>query len=73
MGTHEIHVAGGREAVSEIRLQLFVFSEILEVLASSRPDTLVVVFSGRPLPAEWNDHLRDAGYELLRRHANQVR
>jgi hypothetical protein len=68
--THEIHIAGGREAVSEIRRQLFVFSEVLEVLATSRPDSLVVVFSGRPRPAEWNGHLRDGGYELLRRPAN---
>jgi hypothetical protein len=68
--THEIHIAGGREAVSEIRRQLFVFSEVLEVLATSRPDSLVVVFSGRPRPAEWNGHLRDAGYELLHRPAN---
>jgi hypothetical protein len=68
--THEIHIAGGREAVSEIRRQLFFFSEVLEVLATSRPDSLVVVFSGRPRPAEWNGHLRAAGYELVRRPAN---
>ena len=71
MQTHEIHIAGGREAVSEIRRQLFAFSEVLEVLATSRPDSLVVVFSGRPRPAEWNGRLRDAGYELLRRPANR--
>jgi hypothetical protein len=68
--THEIHVAGGREAVSEIRRNLFLFSEVLDVLATSRPDSLVVVFSGRPRPAEWNRHLRDVGYELPRRPAN---
>jgi hypothetical protein len=68
--THEIHIAGGRQAVSEIRQQLFFFSEVLEVLATGRPDWLVVVFSGRPRPAEWNAHLRAAGYELLRRPAN---
>jgi hypothetical protein len=68
--THEIHIAGGREAVSEIRRHLFFFSEVLEVLATSRRDSLVVVFSGRPRPAEWNAHLRVAGYELLRRPAN---
>ncbi|HWX96284.1 MAG TPA: hypothetical protein VNZ01_05480 [Solirubrobacteraceae bacterium] len=67
MHTHEIHIAGGREAVSEIRRELFVFSEVLDVLATSRADSLVVVFSGRPRPAEWNGRLRDAGYQLLRR------
>ena len=71
MQTHEIHIAGGREAVSEIRRELFAFSEVLEVLATSRPDSLVVVFSGRPRPAEWNGYLRDAGYQLLNRPANR--
>lgn len=70
MHTHEIHVTGGREAVTEIRGHLFLFSEVLDVLATSRPDSLVVVFSGRPRPAEWNRHLRDAGYELLRSPAS---
>lgn len=69
MHTHQIQVAGGREAVSEIRRQLFVFSEVLDVLASSRADSVVVVFSGRPRPAEWNGHLRDLGYQLHPRHA----
>ncbi|HEV2924069.1 MAG TPA: hypothetical protein VGW98_08555 [Solirubrobacteraceae bacterium] len=73
MHTHEIHVAGGREAVSEIRQRLFLFSEVLEVLATSRPNSLVVVFSGRPRPAVWNGHLRDAGYVLLRNPANPSR
>jgi hypothetical protein len=67
--THEIQVAGGREAVSEIRRQLFVFSEVLDVLATSRADSLVVVFSGRARPADWNGHLRDLGYQLHPRHA----
>jgi hypothetical protein len=67
--THEIHIAGGREAVSEIRRQLFVFPEVLEVLAGSRADSLIVVFSTRPRPAEWNSHLRNAGYQPLRRPA----
>ncbi|MCW3028951.1 MAG: hypothetical protein JWN81_2162 [Solirubrobacterales bacterium] len=69
MHTYEIHVAGGREAVGEIRRQLFAFSEVLEVLATSRADSLVVVFRGRPRPAEWNGQLRDAGYRPLRRPA----
>jgi hypothetical protein len=67
--THEIHIAGGREAVSEIRRELFVFPEVLEVLATSRADALVVVFARRPRPAEWNRHLSDAGYQLIGRTA----
>jgi len=35
MHTHEIQIAGAREAVGEIRRQLFVFPEILDVLATS--------------------------------------
>ena len=69
MYTHEIHIAGGREAVSEIRRELFVFSEVLDVVTTSRADSLVVVFRGRPRPAEWSSRLRDAGYQLLRRPA----
>jgi hypothetical protein len=65
--THEIHITGAREAVSEIRRELFVFPEVLDVLATSRSESLVVVFWGHPRPAEWNGRLRAAGYELRRR------
>jgi hypothetical protein len=64
--TQEIHVTGGREAVSEIRLRLFVFPEILDVLPTSGPDLLVVVIAGRPRPAEWSATLRAAGFDVLR-------
>ena len=36
-----------------IRERLFRFSEVLDVLATSREDTLVVVFVRRPRRAEW--------------------
>jgi hypothetical protein len=65
--THEIHITGALEAVSEIRRELFVFPEVLDVLATSRSNSLVVVFWGHPRPAEWNGHLRAAGYEPRRR------
>jgi hypothetical protein len=65
--TQQIYVARGREAVSEIRLRLFVFPEVLDVLATSKSDSLVVVVDGRPRPAEWSSHLRAAGYEILPR------
>ncbi|MCW3057485.1 MAG: hypothetical protein JWO21_1454 [Solirubrobacterales bacterium] len=66
MHTQEIHVTGARGAVREIRLRLFAFSEVLDVLPTSRLDSLVVVVVGRPRPAEWGLALRAAGYEVLR-------
>jgi hypothetical protein len=68
--THEIHITGARELASEIRLALFVFPEVLDVLAMSRSDSLLVVVWGRPRPAEWNEHLREQGYEPRRRSAS---
>jgi hypothetical protein len=62
--TQEIHVTGGREAVRQIRWQLFAFPEVLDVLAISQSDSLVVVFCGRPRPGEWSRHLQAAGYEV---------
>jgi len=57
--------------VLEIRSELFVFPEILEVFVTGRPDVLVVVCSGRPRPTPWLRTLRAAGYETLaRRHAS---
>jgi hypothetical protein len=67
MHTQEIHVTGGRAAASDIRSRLFAFPEVLDVLPTSRLDSLVVVIAGRPRPAEWSRHLRGAGYEVLRR------
>ena len=66
MHTQEIHVARGRDAVSDIRSRLFVFPEVLDVLATSKLDSLVVVVGGRARPAAWSSHLRAAGYEILR-------
>jgi hypothetical protein len=66
MHTQEIHVTGARGAVREIRLRLFAFSEVLDVLPTSRLDSLVVVVVGRPRPAEWGVALRAAGYQVLR-------
>jgi hypothetical protein len=69
MHTQEIHVTGARGAAREIRLRLFAFSEVLDVLPTSRLDSLVVVVVGRPRPAEWGVALRAAGYEVLRPRA----
>ena len=67
--TCQIGVAEGRDRVNEIRSELFGFPEILEVFITGRPDSLVVVYQGRPRPAEWLRALRAVGYELApRRH-----
>jgi hypothetical protein len=63
MRTHQIQVSNGREALDEIRRELFQFSEVLEVFDTSRPDALVVVCAGRPRPGEWLSALRAAGYD----------
>jgi hypothetical protein len=65
--THQINVSKGRDRVNEIRAELFKFPEILDVFVTGRPDSLVVVCSGRPRPAEWLRALRAVGYEELAR------
>jgi hypothetical protein len=71
--THQIHVSKGRERVTEIRSELFVFPEVLEVFATGRPDALVVVCWGRPRPAAWLNTLRALGYQVPpRRHATSA-
>jgi hypothetical protein len=73
MRTHQIHVSNGREAVDEIRRQLFLFPEVLEVFSTGRPDVVVVVCAGRPRPGEWLRALRALGYQTpARRSATSV-
>jgi hypothetical protein len=68
--THQIQISVGREMVHEIRAELFGLPEVLEVFSTSRPDSLVVVSSGRPRPARWLAALAAAGYPVMpRRHA----
>jgi hypothetical protein len=62
--THQIHVSNGRDRVDEVRRDLFIFPEVLDVFVTSRPDALVVVCSGRPRPGDWLGVLRRVGYEL---------
>jgi hypothetical protein len=69
--TYQINVSKGRDRVHEIRTELFAFPEILDVFVTSRPDSLVVVFRGRPRPGEWLRALRAVGCEVpARRHAS---
>jgi len=60
--THQIQISGGRDCVEQIRSELFVFTEVLEVFVTCRPHDLVVVCSGHPHPAEWLRALRAAGF-----------
>jgi hypothetical protein len=67
--TYQINIAHGRENVYAIRRELFAFSEILDVFAAGRADSLVVVCVGRPRLGEWLRALRAVGYEVpARRH-----
>jgi hypothetical protein len=66
MHTHEIHIAGAQETAGKARDCLFAFPEVLDVLITSRRDSLIVVFAGRPRPAEWSDRLRAAGLRVVR-------
>jgi hypothetical protein len=66
MHTQEIRVSEGRPAIDDIRLRLFAFPEVLDVLATSSLDSLVVVVAGRARPAEWGSMLRAAGYAVQR-------
>lgn len=72
MQMHPLHVVGGRERVLDIRTELFVFGEVLDVFVSGRPDVVVVACSGHPRPAEWLNALRTAGYEIPLRRRGRV-
>jgi hypothetical protein len=65
--TYRIYVSKSRERVDEIRSQLFVFPEVLDVFVTGRPDSLVGVCWGRPRPEEWLRALRAVGHDLPRR------
>lgn len=43
------------------RWELFVFGEVRDVLASRRPDTLLVVHEGRERRGDWREALAAAG------------
>jgi hypothetical protein len=62
--THQIHVSNGRDRVDEVRRELFVFPEVLDVFVTCRSDALVVVCSGRPRPGDWLGALRRVGYDV---------
>jgi hypothetical protein len=44
-----------------VRWELFVFSDVRDVLPTPRPDTIVIVHRGVPQPAQWLAALQDVG------------
>jgi hypothetical protein len=61
---YEIRVPGGRDMVSAIRWELFVFHDVREVLATDRPDVVIVIHRDQPQPSRWLETLRSAGYSV---------
>ena len=49
-----------------IRWELFLHREVVDVLLTSRGDTLCVVYHGEPDPARWRTTLKDAGFPTPR-------
>ena len=64
MHAQEIHVSGGRERVSAIRWELFVFRDVRDVVATDRPDVLYVIHRGEPDLRGWLETLCSAGYSV---------
>jgi hypothetical protein len=44
-----------------VRWELFVFSDVRDVLPTSKPDSVVVVHRGPAQPAQWLAALQEAG------------
>jgi hypothetical protein len=44
-----------------VRWELFVFSDVRDVLPTAKPDTVVVVHRGPAQPAQWLAALQEAG------------
>lgn len=68
MQTHVLRVSDGCGQLEDVRTELMIFTDVLEVFSTGRADALVVVCSGRPRPAEWERALRAAGYSIPARH-----
>lgn len=64
MQTHLLRVSGAESHFDQLRDELMVFNDVLDVFSTSRPDALVVVCSGRPRPGEWTHALRAAGHTI---------
>jgi 3-dehydroquinate dehydratase len=68
MDAYELRVDGLRDQarVAAVRWELFVFTEVRDVVATLRAETVAVLYEGgRPDPDAWCATLRDAGYEAV--------
>lgn len=59
--TQLTHPAFARHDPRVVRWELFVFSDVRDVLPTPRPETIVVVHRGPAQPAQWLAVLQDAG------------
>jgi hypothetical protein len=59
--TELTHPALARHDARVVRWELFVFSDVRDVLPTPRRDTVVVVHRGPGQPARWLAALEDAG------------
>jgi hypothetical protein len=59
--TQLTHPALAQHDPRVVRWELFVFSDVRDVLPTPRPDTVVVVHRGPAQPAHWLAALQDAG------------
>jgi hypothetical protein len=59
--TELTHPSLARHDPRVVRWELFVFSDVRDVLATSRPETVVVAHRGPARPAEWLAALGAAG------------
>ena len=73
MQTHPLRVSDARGQLEELRAELMIFTDVLDVFSTGRGDIVMVVCLGRPHPAEWGGALRAAGYTIPpRRHAGRA-
>jgi hypothetical protein len=59
--TRLTHPALAQHDPRVVRWELFVFSDVRDVLPTARPDTIVVVHRGTAQPAQWLAALHDVG------------
>jgi hypothetical protein len=59
--TQLTHPALAQHDPRVVRWELFVFSDVRDVLPTPRPDTIVIVHRGVPRPAQWLAALQDVG------------
>ncbi|MEA2427776.1 MAG: hypothetical protein QOF37_1404 [Thermoleophilaceae bacterium] len=61
----ELRVPGGGAMVEAVRWELFIHPDVRDVLATDRPDVVLVIHRGEPQPSRWLETLRSAGYDVM--------